>query len=652
MSPTLLGRYMFAARRISQLAVGDPDHRAGGGDVQPVARTAAGRPHERGAAVRHARRHAHPPLLPARRRVPGEDPARPELHELAHPRHQDARGDRRAARRGARHPLHDRRRVQRWLRLAALHGERHLPHVAVSPDRGRLAGGAFLGLGGHARPRGGVRAQERSDRGHGADAAAAAAHQLHLRSAAHGRRHRAAGGDRSTRRDRETPRAAAASSSAVPPARPTRSRARGRFSARSLGAPIAGRSPTRTSRPCCSSTGPDTARADSNGAFRRGWRGCWSRRRFLFRIERGPGAACGRRRLRDQRSGAGLAVVLLPVEQHPPTTSCSLSPRTAGFATPGVLGAQVRRMLADPRAAALARQLRRPVGCTSATCRPSTPTPAPIRSSTTTCGRAFQRETELFIESQMRDDRPLTELLTADYSYLNERAGAVLRRAQRVRGAFPPRAVCAIPARAGLLGHGSVLTVTSYATRTSPVVRGEGTCSTTSWARRRRRRRRTCRRSKTPPATGTSPLPFGSSWRRTAGTRPAPPATCGWTRWGSHSRTSTASAAGGTWTDRRRSTPRACCPTERAFDGPVEFREALLDRSGEFVRTFAEKLLTYALGRPVQHYDIPAVRSHPARRGRRGTPLVVAGSRYRGESAVPDCAGCARNRRPSHNNSP
>ncbi|MCE2540089.1 MAG: DUF1585 domain-containing protein [Acidobacteria bacterium] len=126
------------------------------------------------------------------------------------------------------------------------------------------------------------------------------------------------------------------------------------------------------------------------------------------------------------------------------------------------------------------------------------------------------------------------------------------------------------------------------------------TCWTTSWARRRRRRRRTCRPWRTRPATGTSPH------RR----NPAC-ATC-------HLRMDPLGFALenfdgiGRWRETDGVTPIDASgelPDGTAFDGPVEFREALLDRSGEFVRTFTQKLLTYALGRPVQHYDIPAVRA-------------------------------------------
>ena len=84
---------------------------------------------------------------------------------------------------------------------------------------------------------------------------------------------------------------------------------------------------------------------------------------------------------------------------------------------------------------------------------------------------AFERETELFLDSQLREDRRVVELLDADYTFLNER----LARHYGVTGIYGSRfRRVELPdtMRRGLLGHGSVLTVTSYATRTSPVLRG------------------------------------------------------------------------------------------------------------------------------------------------------------------------------------
>jgi hypothetical protein len=85
---------------------------------------------------------------------------------------------------------------------------------------------------------------------------------------------------------------------------------------------------------------------------------------------------------------------------------------------------------------------------------------------------AFQRETELFLDSQLREDRSVVDLLTADYSFLNERL-ARLYGVPNVYGNHFRRVQLTDPNRAGLLGHGSILTVTSYSTRTSPVMRGK-----------------------------------------------------------------------------------------------------------------------------------------------------------------------------------
>ena len=85
---------------------------------------------------------------------------------------------------------------------------------------------------------------------------------------------------------------------------------------------------------------------------------------------------------------------------------------------------------------------------------------------------AFQRETELFIDDQMRADRGVLELMSADYTFVNER----LARHYGIPGVYGSRfrRVDLDPAqRGGLLGHGSLLTVTSYPNRTSPVLRGK-----------------------------------------------------------------------------------------------------------------------------------------------------------------------------------
>ena len=138
---------------------------------------------------------------------------------------------------------------------------------------------------------------------------------------------------------------------------------------------------------------------------------------------------------------------------------------------PGVLERQVRRMLADPRSEALARnfagqwlRLRNISG--------ALPSDVLFPDFGESLRQDFVRETELFFDSVMREDRSVTELLTADYTFLNER----LARHYGMSGVYGSdfrRVTLGDPNRRGLLGQGSILTVTSYSDRTSPVGRGK-----------------------------------------------------------------------------------------------------------------------------------------------------------------------------------
>ena len=326
---------------------------------------------------------------------------------------------------------------------------------------------------------------------------------------------------------------------------------------------------------------------------------------FLFRIERDPAqlADGGVYEISDLELASRLSFFLWSSIPDDELLAIAVDGK---LRDPGVLGAQVRRMLADPRAAALARNFGGQ-WLYIRNLQAVDPDASAYPDFDDNLREAFQRETELFIESQMRDDRPLTELLTADYSYLNERL-ARFYGVRNVYGAHFRRVPLRDPNRAGLLGHGSVLTVTSYATRTSPVVRGKYLLDNILGA------------PPPPPPPNVPALEDAAgdghepaSIRELMATHRRNPAcaTC-------HLRMDPLGFALenfdgiGRWRDMDGPTPidaSGVLPDGTAFDGPVEFREALLDRSGEFVRTFAEKLLTYALGRPVQHYDIPAVRS-------------------------------------------
>ena len=138
---------------------------------------------------------------------------------------------------------------------------------------------------------------------------------------------------------------------------------------------------------------------------------------------------------------------------------------------PSVLERQTRRMLADPKAQALVsnfagqwlhlRNLRN-----------AQPHADDFPDFDDNLRHAFQRETELLFESVMREDRSVVDLLRADYTFVNERL-ARHYGIPNVYGSQFRRVPVTDEARKGLLGHGSILTLTSHATRTSPVVRGK-----------------------------------------------------------------------------------------------------------------------------------------------------------------------------------
>src|SRR5205085_139785 len=142
---------------------------------------------------------------------------------------------------------------------------------------------------------------------------------------------------------------------------------------------------------------------------------------------------------------------------------------TGRLSQPAVLEQQVRRMLADPKATALVTNFAaqwlylRDIEA-------KRPDEVLFQDFDETLRSALRRETELFIGNVFHEDRSVVDLLTADYSFLNERL-AKHYGVPNVRGShfrkvtFPDGSV-----RGGLLGQGSVLTITSYSTRTSPVL--------------------------------------------------------------------------------------------------------------------------------------------------------------------------------------
>ena len=192
---------------------------------------------------------------------------------------------------------------------------------------------------------------------------------------------------------------------------------------------------------------------------------------FLFRIEQDP-PGCPRARRTAERRRAWPRVCRSSCGAACRTTSCSASPSAARWATRLCSRAQVTRMLADPRARSLATNFAgqwlylRNLDAARPNLRLYPDFDDNLR-------RAMRRETELLFASIVEENRDVLDLLRADYTFLNER----LARHYDVPNVYGDhfRRVALGPdgRRAGLLGHGSILTVTSYATRTSPVLRGK-----------------------------------------------------------------------------------------------------------------------------------------------------------------------------------
>jgi mono/diheme cytochrome c family protein len=269
------------------------------------------------------------------------------------------------------------------------------------------------------------------------------------------------------------------------------------------------------------------------------------------------------------------------------------------------LDRQVRRMLADPKSTAVVAnfagqwlQIRN--------LKTFLPNSDEFPDFDDNLRQAFARETELFFGSVMREDRNVLDLLTADYTFLNER----LARHYGVPGIYGTqfrRVVLADDARRGLLGKGSLLLVTSHATRTSPVVRGK-------WVLEN--------------ILGTPPAPPPPNVPALKEPEPGVRAKTVREQMEEH-RVNPACAschkvmdpigfalenfdAVGAWRSRDGGAPIDASgelADGARVDGVVALRQALVSHPDVFVGTLTEKLLTYALGRGLDYPDMPSVRA-------------------------------------------
>ncbi len=218
---------------------------------------------------------------------------------------------------------------------------------------------------------------------------------------------------------------------------------------------------------------------------------------------------------------------------------------------------------------------------------------------------AMRRETELFLESIILEDRPVTELLTADYTFVNERL-ARHYGIENIRGSHYRRVSLQDTGRHGLLGHSSILTITSAPNRTSPVIRG-------AWIMEN--------------LLGTPPPPPPPGVETNLEPEPGIAVTTLRDRLERHRADPSCSACHAMMDPigfalenfdpvgqfRKESNGYALDTSATFwdgtdFEGPDGLFSIISSRTDLFVENFAEKLMTYALGRKVEYYDMPQVR--------------------------------------------
>jgi mono/diheme cytochrome c family protein len=275
-----------------------------------------------------------------------------------------------------------------------------------------------------------------------------------------------------------------------------------------------------------------------------------------------------------------------------------------------VLEKQVKRMLADPRAAALVdnfaaqwlflRNLKN-----------FTPDPENFPDFDDNLRQSMEQETRLFFQSVIQEDRSALDLLTADYTFVNERL-ARHYGIPNVYGNQFRRVTLLTPERRGLLGQASILAVTSYPNRTSPVQRGKWVLTNLLGI------------PPTPPPPNVPPLKENAagaslSLRERMERHRADPVCAGCHKVMDPIGFSLENFdAVGRWRDSddgSRIDPSGTLYNGAHVDGPAGLQAMLSSKPDVFTGVLSEKLLTYALGRGTQYFDMPAVRGivHEAR---------------------------------------
>jgi cytochrome c5 len=347
-----------------------------------------------------------------------------------------------------------------------------------------------------------------------------------------------------------------------------------------------------------------TAGGDFDAGVRAGLARILTSPAFLFRSEQDPPAlpTGAPHRVADVDLASRLSFFLWSSIPDEELLNLAIAGR---LRAPGVLEAQVRRMIADQRADALMTtftgqwlQLRN--------LDKVTPDLLLFPDFDDNVRQALRRETELFFASIVRENRPALALLDADYTFVNER----LARHYGIDGVYGSRfrrVKVTDPNRRGLLGHGSILSMTAVANRTSPVLRGKYIISNllntpplpppavvpdlaeSAHKDRPSTVREQLERHRANPVCGSchrniDPVGFALENFDAVG------------QWQTSTREGLAIDAAGVLADGTK------------VDGPVALRKALLHRPEVFVGTVTQKLLIYALGRGLEPVDMPVVR--------------------------------------------
>ncbi len=320
---------------------------------------------------------------------------------------------------------------------------------------------------------------------------------------------------------------------------------------------------------------------------------------FLFRVEQDPEGVPAQTayRIPDLQLATRLSFFLW---SSIPDDELLAAAANNTLHTPAVLDRQVKRMLTDPRSRALidnfAAQWLHLRNLDSVT-----PDMRGFPDFDDNLRQAFRRETELFFDSVLREDRSILTLLKADYTFLNERLAKHYGIPNIYGGQYRRVALGQDRLRGGLLRQGSILTVTSYATRTSPVIRGKWILDNIlgipppppppnvpalkengSIGKVLTLRERLAEHRKNPACFGCHQLmdPIGFSMENYD--------------------------AVGRW--RQSDDIAGGLPDGSKFDGIAGLEASLLQRPELFATTFTEKLLSYSLGRGIESYDAASVR--------------------------------------------